>query len=73
MLTINLDWNFTTGDRWLVKTQGTEKQGYNWNKKFKKQEAREDIVTKGMIERNIYEQYVVRKPRYWLPNFNHLL
>ena len=55
MLTINLDWNFTTGDRWLVKTQGTEKQGYNWNKKFKQQET----IANNSIS-NVLEHYYKR-------------
>ena len=50
MLTINLDWNFTTGDWWLVKTQGTEKQGYNWNKKFKQQETRANNSISNVLE-----------------------
>lgn len=76
-----VDWNFTTGDQWLVKTQGTEKQGYNWNKKFKKQDREQitvlvmfqNIVRKGMTEGNIYEQYAARKRTCLLPSFNRLL
>lgn len=45
-----VDWNFTTGDQWLVKTQGTEKQGYNWNKKFKKQEERANNSISNVLE-----------------------
>lgn len=42
--------NFTAGDQWLVKTQGTEKQGYNWNKKSKKQEERANNSISNVLE-----------------------
>ena len=62
MLIVNLDWNFTTGDQWLVKTQGTEKQGYNWNKKCKKQEKRANNCISNVLEhsykRNDSKKYI---------------